>query len=115
LAKRRAAMRTAIVEDTHLAVLTAQCDERLRADTANDEVAPIWNLTIVGDEAPAAVEDCFHLLREDGRIGVERAMKPPVLDKMTVIDPGWDNGCCGHHAVSFSIAQGNLPGSANIA
>ncbi len=76
----------AVANDVHAPVLAARHDDRLLADLPGDVVAGIGNLAVVADEHPAVVEDLFHLLVEDGRVRVQRAVYPIWLDEQVVID-----------------------------
>src|SRR5437879_1036909 len=78
-AHHRAAMHATVGEDRDLALARAHHQDGLGADAAGDEIAGARDLALVADEDPAAVEDAFHLVVEDARVGVERRVDAVVL------------------------------------
>ena len=77
----RAAVRAAVVEHVHLAVLTAHHDHRLAADLHGVVVAGLRHLRLVAAVDPDAFPDLLHLDVEDLPVGVDRLVDTVGFDK----------------------------------
>src|SRR5262249_39306884 len=75
-------MRASVHQRVDFAAAVAGQDDRAQAEVAGDEIVGLGDFALVAEVNPRAAEDPDHLLGEDRRVGVERAMDPLLLPQV---------------------------------